>query len=264
VNSVRKTLGKLRLFIKCLWVLTALLIFGSYLSRPKLSNLSQAFLDKPLTVEEPVQRRPELPALNFPYHGRSYTIQPIASYRISGLVVSHNNTTGIGDIYHDASSVDLKDLCLVWGSNLDKTVLANTEFWSEPWTCYARPKRGAAYMLNGTELSNNHLIGASEKVRERIRKVGIGDVVTLSGHLINYWDDEAPEYPRKSSLVRNDDGNGACEVIFVTEIEVQATPFKAWRERDRLAWMAFYWVTAIAVISFFLFPYIDYRSIRLE
>lgn len=264
MNNVRNKLKKLRLLIKIAWGISLLLLFGSYFTRPQLTDLSQSFLDKTLPVEEPIQGRPELPSLNFPYHGRNYTIQPVASYRISGLVVSHNNTTGIGDIYHDASSVDLKDLCLIWGTNLDRAVLASTEFWSEPWTCYARSKRGADYLLSGVELSNNHLIGASEKVRERIREVGIGDVVTLYGHLINYWDEAAPEYPRRSSLVRNDDGNGACEVIFVTEIDVQATPFKAWRERDRLAWLLFYWITGIAVVAFFLFPYIDYRSIRLE
>ena len=197
----------------------------NYWQKPKLTDLSQEFLDRDLQTETPIQRASTLPTLNFPYHGQNYIVEPVASYKISGLVVSHNNTTGLGDIYHDATSVDLKDLCIIWGSNLDRDVLKNTIFWSEPWTCFARSRGSSDYLLSGTELSNNHLIGSSASIREKIKSVGIGDVVSIKGQLINYWNENTPEFKRQSSLVRTDDGDGACEVIFVTDISIDATPF---------------------------------------
>jgi hypothetical protein len=258
---MRTKLRQLSQIIRWALITAVCLLLWSRWTRPELENISQVALDKPLQFEEPVQRSAQLPSLRFEYHGATYIIQPVASYAISGLVVTHNNTTGIGDIYHDEKSVDLKDLCLVWGDNLNQNVLKQTEFWSEPWTCYARSKRGADYVIEGTQLSNNHLIGASEEIREKIRSIGVGDTVTLVGHLINYWNQETPDFVRKSSLIRSDDGNGACEVIFVTQVSIDAAPFKSWRERHARLWQLFWVCSGLWLISFLVFPYFELKSL---
>ena len=55
---------------------------------------------------------------DFTYKGQRVEVEPVADYEMWGLVVSHNNIKSIADIYHDSSSVDTKDLCVVWGDSL--------------------------------------------------------------------------------------------------------------------------------------------------
>jgi hypothetical protein len=42
-------------------------------------------------------------------------------------------------------------------------------------------------------------------------------------------------YARRSSTVRNDRGNGACEVVYVTEFEVLREANASWRSLHKLS-----------------------------
>jgi len=67
--------------------------------------------------------------------------------------------------------------------------------------------------------SNNHLIAANGDVREVIRGLYPGEIVTMKGYLANvsgpngfYWN---------TSLSRADTGKGACEVFYVVGIKAE-------------------------------------------
>ncbi len=131
--------------------------------------------------------------------------------------MSRNNPRSIADSYHDARSVDTRDLCVVWGPNLDvplhKVSVKNTS-----WMCWVRWPRGVDFAMDA--LSNNHLITDSASVRAAIEAVRPGDQIRVDGLLVNYAPEDQPDWKRTTSTVRNDDGNGACEVVFVDEITV--------------------------------------------
>ena len=192
-------------------------IVGWY-TRGALPNLSS--IDQNLK-SAPIQSDTKATPFDFEYGSANYVIEPLAEYEIYGLIVTHNDPTGWGDIYHDDASVDFRDLCLLWGTNLSPAVFNNFEFWSEPWTCNARTQSTAAFQVfDQRALGNNHLLSADEEVRHTINSAQIGDQIHLKGQLINYYPPGLSQYGRRSSLTRDDTGNGACEVVFVRSAEI--------------------------------------------
>lgn len=186
---------------------------------PAPSAIDPALLNPPL--QEATEREP----FEFTHEGHTVRVRPVADYELWGLVVSHNDISSIADIYHDSSSVDTKDLCVVWGSNLQSGEVGRVTFESGPWTCYYSYPEGVRFQ--GSEMSNNHLVTDNEALRAALDDIRIGDQIHVKGALVNYQLDDWRDFWRRSSTVRTDGGNGACEVLFFEDIEVlvPGTPF---------------------------------------
>jgi hypothetical protein len=180
----------------------------------------------PALLQAPVQETTAREPFEFPYRGHTIRVRPVAEYELWGLVVSHNDIRSIADIYHDSSSVDTKDLCVVWGSNLQSGELAKVSFDSGPWTCYYRYPEGVRF--RGSEMSNNHLLTDQESLRSALGDVRVGDQIHVKGALVDYQVDDWRDFWRRSSRVRNDGGNGACEVLFFEELEVLEPGTPVW------------------------------------
>jgi hypothetical protein len=172
-------------------------------------------------LQEPVQGATTREPFAFEYKGRQCRVQPVASYDLWGLVVSHNNIESLADMYHDSTSVDTKDLCVVWGSNLESDDFREVEFKSGSWTCYFRYPAGVRFAHH--ELGNNHLITDDPAMRDQIARVNVGDQIHMKGMLVDYQMDDWKGFWRRSSTVRTDT---LCEVVFVEELEIlqQGTP----------------------------------------
>ncbi|MBV1883966.1 MAG: hypothetical protein KUG82_20165 [Pseudomonadales bacterium] len=192
--------------------------------------------------QEPIQRQTKKPPSSFQYFDRLYNIRPVADYELWGLVVSHNNTSGMGDIYHDETSLDTKDLCVLWGENLANNQFRSATFSSTAWTCHLEYPAGIS--LNLQQVSNNHLITDSDDIRQKIEGIRIGDQIRLKGWLVDYQENQNSHFWRKTSINREDLGNGACEVVFVQEIEVI--------ERNNPSWYALWFYGLIACVTIIL------------
>ena len=71
------------------------------------------------------------------------------------------------------------------------------------------------------QCSNNHLIPADTRVKKAIKKIKKGDHIRITGYLV-YIDGKKSDgttFFWNSSTTRDDDGDGACEVIYVTDVE---------------------------------------------
>ena len=66
--------------------------------------------------------------------------------------------------------------------------------------------------------ANMHLIPANKWIDDQIKILRIGHVVTLTGQLINLQLSDGQVI--KSSVTREDSGPGACELMWVTNIEI--------------------------------------------
>ncbi len=206
----------------------------------------------PALRNQPTQVPTTKPEFQIDYKGHSYRVRPKARYELTGLIVSQNNPTGIADIYHDSKSLDTKDLCVIWGHNIRSNAFQQVKYWSGAWTCFCQWKDpGLRFWTE--ELSNNHLITDSEQIRQKISRVGIGDQVRIQGMLVDYKDITAQGGWRSTSLVRTDIGNGACEVIFVEELQILRSPNDFWRKSTRIAIIALTAVLALKVTLFFAF-----------
>lgn len=170
----------------------------------------------PRLMNEPIQTGLKRDASEFTieYNGTLNMVKPVAEYELWGLVVTHNDITQWYDIYHDDTSIDTKDLCVIWGENLDHDY-KKLKYSSGSWTCYAE-WRGDPVTFHTDKMANNHLITNSDAIREIIDEVEIGDQIHMKGMLVNYKQQGQQKW-RESSLIRNDDG---CEVVFVEEIEI--------------------------------------------
>ena len=177
-------------------------------------------------VQEPTDRAP----FDFTYKGKRCFVRPVATYELWGLVVSRNDIHSVSDIYHDATSVDTRDLCVVWGRNVASGNYGAAEFWSGPFTCYVRTPDGLE--LDSAAVGNNHLITDQPELRRALAKVDVGDQVHLRGLLVDYRMEDWGEFWRRTSRVRDDSG---CEVIFLEQLDVLARSAPLWRAAARLA-----------------------------
>jgi hypothetical protein len=217
-----------RLAARCCLAGALMLALASWRSGwlPAPARIAAGMLQAP--AQTPTARAP----FEFDYRGRACRVRPVASYELWGLVVSHNDIKSVADIYHDRSSVDTKDLCVVWGDNLRRDDYRRVKFWSGPFTCYFRIPNGVAFALDGA--GNNHLITDRPEVRRAIAGVRIGDQVHLRGLLVDYQMDDWEDFWRRSSTARNDSD---CEVVFVQSLEVLRRGTPGWYAARRLGWI---------------------------
>ena len=219
---------------------------------PKLSEISSRM------YAEPVQTETSRRSFLFEYFDKEYLIQPKFDYELSGMIVTHNNISSITDAYHDSKSVDFKDLCVIWGDNLKNNAFRKLEFWSAPWTCFYRySDPNVVKKFNSHQLSNNHLLSDKKSVRKKIKSVKVGDQIKLSGMLVDYFPRGYSERLRKTSTVRTDTGNGACEVVFVEKFEIVKVSNKLWSKLNYLFSSLFYLAFVTKVLSFIIIHQIE-------
>ena len=146
-----------------------------------------------------------------------YTINEIATFRIKAKVLAKKN-------YYLGRESDLSptDLALGWGNMSDESILDKIEisqsnrfyFWRVE--SFPIPRKEIE-----THSANMHLIPADESVARIIGEIRNGDIVEISGSLVNVTAQD--NWRWRSSQTRNDTGKGACELILVKNLYI-ATP----------------------------------------
>lgn len=167
-------------------------------------------------------------SLELSYRDREYIVEPLADYEIWGLVVSRNNINAWYNYYHDENSVNLKDVCVVWGDNIKNGAYLqdNLKFYSGEWTCYYRWQGYLNKPFDPRQLSNNHLLAQDVAIQKIIRQVNVGDQIHLQGALVDYRE-KGETWKRQTSISRTDENStsrsgGACEIILVEKIDILA------------------------------------------
>lgn len=118
------------------------------------------------------------------------------------------------------ASVCPVDVAFGWGRMSDQKVLDQIEIWqSRRWYFW----KVAFLPIPRDEIiahsANMHLIPETEDVEDAVLSLRIGDIVKLKGSLV-YLRDAGGAYMR-SSLRRDDVGDGSCEVIWVESLAVE-------------------------------------------
>ncbi len=147
----------------------------------------------------------------------------LAYYEVSGKVVAK--------VSYVANNVEnmaaQNDVALVWGK------LATDEYLNK-FTFDAHGDRFVYWKTtdmdwyrkhtNDKEIvkmhSNNHLVTNNKALAEEINSIKKDDYVRIKGYLANlYWVENNTNHIWRSSVKRDDEGDGACEVIYVTDIK---------------------------------------------
>jgi hypothetical protein len=175
-------------------------------------------IDSPL-FRDPIQETIEAEPISADISGVKYSIEPKYNYELWGLVVSINDNEVWYSRFKNADPLNTKDICVIWGDNLKNGNYQDFKFRSEEFVCIFSSKKYMSF--NEAQLSNNHLLYADDAVYKQIRSTGIGDQIHLKGYLSNYSGahNDGQKFSRSSSFSRTDTGDGACETVYVREMD---------------------------------------------
>jgi len=159
----------------------------------------------------PEQTDTETPQFSF----NDFRVTPLADFHVNARVLSKEKYS----FGRDADLVPI-DLALGWGPMSDEKVLDKLKirqsnrfyFWSTKQ--FPIPKKDIE-----THSANMHLISSNSTVLSAIKDVRVGNVVDFSGYLVRVQAEDGWRWG--SSLSRDDTGNGACELVYVEEFEIQ-------------------------------------------
>ena len=144
------------------------------------------------------------------------------SYEIEALVVHTHNYYG----FSFPDKLAPRDVALAWGKVAEYNGKINFHWRQSGRWYYWRVKSYDELAPIGDEndvslqSSNNHLIPADNSVKRKIKRLKKGDHVKITGYLVNVdaENKNGKVYLWNSSTTRGDTGDGACEVIYVTDI----------------------------------------------
>ena len=176
--------------------------------------------------------------------GIEYTVRPVFTYDLSGLVVSKHNADTWWDWVHKAwnDSLNVTDLCVVWGGNARGGAYRDISFSSGEFVCYWQSSSSATWdAFDQYSVSNNHLLADDPVIAKVLKNARVGDQIHFRGYLAEYSHHQGFAFFRGTSTTRQDTGNGACETVYATEAEIIRPGNRGWR-------MAF-WIAAWTLVA---------------
>jgi len=232
---MRDKAPSLRRLAKVILPIAAIAVVVSFFMRNRLPDkglIHESLLQSPIQTEDGVPEPFEVTRKEV-----TYTVTPLFSYELWGMIVSYHDSASFIDLSHKLWNdyINVKDVCVIWGKNVETGVYKRMTFRNRDFTCFYRyPDRETGELFTENCLSNNHLLPADPLVADAVRKARKGDQVRFKGWLVSYGQKGAP-YSRGSSTVRDDRGNGACEVVYLTEFEILREANAAWRTLYKLS-----------------------------
>jgi len=181
----------------------------------------------PEVLSEPIQTKViGNDIIKFTRDDYKYELTPLFDYEINGLIAHKMDYTWFS--IHKRDSVFPLDLCLIWGGNVgdgvyrDKSIHFSQDFRF----CMVNWTKDVGFNLS--QISNNHLVINDEELEKKLELLSAGDQIKIKGQLVNIvatnlgqpgqYDPEYFEW--KSSANRTDSSAGACETIYVDDIEI--------------------------------------------
>ncbi|AKS41668.1 hypothetical protein [Wenzhouxiangella marina] len=164
----------------------------------------------PSIEEPPLQRLFESPQA---FRAEDLEIRLRAEFQVAARILSRRDYRG-----DNWASLAPIDLALGWGPMSDPEVLEQIEI----------SQRGRFYFWRVDQFpipraqieqssANMHLIPGSPELFERLKTVEASDRILLRGFLVDIDRDDG--YYWRTSTRRTDTGNGACELLLVTDFE---------------------------------------------
>jgi len=155
-----------------------------------------------------------LPESASPINHGAFVLKPLALFSIDARVLHKRNYS-----YDPGAALVPVDLALGWGPMSNQAVLDRLRISQSMrfyWFEYKLPPP-----IPQTEIvshsANIHIIPATPAIASQCKSLRAGSLVHLVGELVEA---SGPGIPRwRSSLSRTDTGNGACELVYVEEIQ---------------------------------------------
>ncbi len=194
-----------------LWILMCLVLVGWWFAPPIHS--AHAHAPGVLAPDTPEQHDIDH---GTPFPDGDFTITPLADFSLTARVLSRADYR-----FDHAAALSPTDLAFGWGPMSDSGVLARLDisqsnrWYYYHWSTDAPPIPKDEIVRSS---ANMHMIPANDDVRRALRRVREGDLVHLEGQLIEAHGKDGSVW--RSSMTRDDTGDGACEVVYVRKLVV--------------------------------------------
>ncbi len=146
------------------------------------------------------------------WNHKGFLFKPVAQYTVKARVLLKSN-------YWMSPNSDLSpiDLTLGWGPMSDQSVLDKLTIGSCN-RCYYWSAKELPIPQDeiNRHAANTHIIPRDEKILKKLKSLSPGDVVELSGYLVNI--SKADGWHWNTSTIREDSGGGACELMWVESV----------------------------------------------
>lgn len=175
--------------------------------------------------QNPIQTKTTKKPFEVEKEGVVYAITPLYDYELNGMIVSYNNSSNWLDYYHEKweDFLNMKDVCVIWGENVETEIYKKMKFNNGSWTCHvefeSNTNNNDWSRFKNENLSNNHLLSNNEEINKEIMGAEKGDQIYLKGYLVKYAKKDG-SFERGTSVARTDQGNGACETIYVEDFRI--------------------------------------------
>jgi hypothetical protein len=148
-------------------------------------------------------------------HGH-WALRPRAHYDITARVLSTERYR-----FDALAALVPEDLALGWGPMSDSTVLHTMDISQSGRFYWWKPHSDTPVPIETiiTHSANTHVIPADESVGKKLARLRVGELVRLTGTLVDGTRDDGAWI--HTSLSRNDTGAGACEVFLVETVDVE-------------------------------------------
>lgn len=143
-----------------------------------------------------------------------FTMTRRAAFDIQARVLSR-------ETYFLGTESDLSpiDLALGWGRMSDQAIVDQIRVrQARRWyyTRYALPSPIPEQEIIRSS-ANMHMIPSSPEVERALKRLRRGDVIRIQGYLVDVDHDSGWKW--RTSMTRSDTGQGACEIIYVEDVQ---------------------------------------------
>ncbi len=243
----------LKKIIKLIWLVSLVSLIVTMIVKPSLPDYEE--LSTETINTNPEQSTTDRGSFELKVKNFNYQLTPRAEYVLAGLVVSQYDSSSWLDVMHKNDPINIQDVCLVWNENLINRAYQKVSYKSGEFTCFYHWSKYFEPPFKPEYLGNNHLIPANDKIAYQLKNINISDEIRLKGYLVDYKVsnvDNVSLGERTTSLTRNDTGNGACEVLLVTKVEVikKHQQLFYWFKKNSFKFLA---VSTIILIILFIY-----------
>jgi hypothetical protein len=171
------------------------------------------------TSQEPIQVPYQGEPITLKTREREVTLVPVATYEAHVLVVATASYTD------EDSDIAPLDFCVVWGDLSQDSYLEYATFTQTNRACICTYEADSPVddPLVLTEFVNIHLISSNQDIQTALYTIRKGQKIILEGYLVNIYYNGALYIETSTSLT--DIGTGACEILYVTRIQVGTTVY---------------------------------------
>ena len=149
-----------------------------------------------------------------------YKLHFIYEYQISGRVVKTRKYLPTSAF----SAISPIDVGMVWGKYVKDENIKDLKFINYGDRLLRIAADNGSFITEhpdfNTHMSHNHLIPSNDDIKKKLRQIKKDDLIEITGYLT---DVEATNFKATlnfpTSTRRDDDGKGACETIYVTDIK---------------------------------------------